>query len=807
MLSSWPSSWNQGNWQAVHRSLRTCFVALFLSAVVFLVGGWREAEGAPLPAGAPVFYTITITATYPVTYGWPCTDPNLGKTVMAEVMEPAGFYTGTLTPLLIVIGGWGDTYHTAIMDWQDLADSRGWLLASAQIRNEECPLWIDPQIPPPPPLGARAAQHDIIDLLNELQRRYNNIDPDRIYLAGISAGGLQALVTAAKYPDVFAAVAADKAPTNLATWYYESESSETEYWRPAHIKKECDDGTPASKPFEYERRSPIRYAANLAQIPVFLSRNNSPEEKTVYPSHSLKLYLMVGAYPGADVTLYSYTAPGGHLASPPFDVIGDWLASKTRRPQPHRIEVLTDESKTFWWLGLAQLYPYHWSQVRAEQREDGLIQLRSEDDYTPGQPSLGISIALSALGLPGGAYTMDDVYLDAQPTGRTSRSVPSSGGWLSFTLTSGEHLIWLTPPGTTPLPSEVMTFQANQTGGIEDTYLSTYKPSDSFATSSNVKVGTGGPSIPVVYNGLFRFPLTGIPANAYVLGAYLSLYPYTVTKTIQPMVISAYPLSRDWTAAQATWYNARNGSPWAGPGAEVVPDDREANAQDVQLAGKPLRRYAWDVTEVVRRWLTGAKANQGLLLRGLPMPVNDGESWNEFFFASSDYGDVGRRPKLVVVYSPVTPTPTPTPTNTPTATPTATPTPTTTPTATATPNLGSIYGVAYEDVDGDDERDPGEPGLAGATIELVQGTATLTYTVTGGDGLYVFRVSPNLYKVRFSPPAGFNANTTDINVLVMAGMSLEVDFGAVRQTPTPTATPLPVIGRRGYIPIVVKEVP
>lgn len=84
---------------------------------------------------------------------------------------------------------------------------------------------------------------------------------------------------------------------------------------------------------------------------------------------------------------------------------------------------------------------------------------------------------------------------------------------------------------------------------------------------------------------------------------------------------------------------------------------------------------------------------------------------------------------------------------------------------------------------------------------------TLTHTITVGDGLYAFRVPPSLYKMRFSPPAGFSANTTDINVLVMAGVSLEVDFGAIRQTPTPTATALPVIGRRGYIPIVVKEAP
>jgi hypothetical protein len=58
-----------------------------------------------------------------------------------------------------------------------------------------------------------------------------------------------------------------------------------------------------------------------------------------------------------------------------------------------------------------------------------------------------------------------------------------------------------------------------------------------------------------------------------------------------------------------------------------------------------------------------------------------------------------------------------------------------------------------------------------------------------------------LYRVRFRPPAGYNATTEqDAYIFVLAGQSYERDFGAARHTPTPT--PL-----RAYMPIVVKNLP
>jgi hypothetical protein len=301
-----------------------------------------------------------------------------------------------------------------------------------------------------------------------------------------------------------------------------------------------------------------------------------------------------------------------------------------------------------------------------------------------------------------------------------------------------------------------------------------------------------------------RFPLSDIPANAYILGAYLSLRATQAFTTAQPLMVSAFPLTRNWVAAQANWWNASAANPWAGPGAEVSPDDREATAQDVRFLGGINRRYAWDVTEVLQRWLSEPTINRGVLLRG----QDTAEAWNDYNFVSSDNVEVNHRPKLVVIYSPVTPTPTPTPTGTPTATPTptvtptATPPPTITPTASPTPVTGSIWGVAFEDANENAHKDGGESGLADVTVELLRGGQTLTHTTTLSDGLYLFRVPQDLYRVRFTVPEGYYATTgNNANILVLAGGSYEQDFGAVRHTPTP------MVRRRAYVPVIVKDLP
>jgi len=84
------------------------------------------------------------------------------------------------------------------------------------------------------------------------------------------------------------------------------------------------------------------------------------------------------------------------------------------------------------------------------------------------------------------------------------------------------------------------------------------------------------------------------------------------------------------------------------------------------------------------------------------------------------------------------PTPTPTTTVSPTATPTLTPT--VTPTPIPTPFCGTISGTKYNDLNGNGNRDPGEPGLAGWTIQIFRKSGNdwtyVTSGITAADGTY-----------------------------------------------------------------------
>jgi hypothetical protein len=69
--------------------------------------------------------------------------------------------------------------------------------------------------------------------------------------------------------------------------------------------------------------------------------------------------------------------------------------------------------------------------------------------------------------------------------------------------------------------------------------------------------------------------------------------------------------------------------------------------------------------------------------------------------------------------------------------------------------VGQIGDLVWHDIDGDGLRDPGEPGIAGVTVELLQGALSLGELTTNGAGNYVFRDLPaGSYTVRVTDDFG-----------------------------------------------------
>lgn len=62
----------------------------------------------------------------------------------------------------------------------------------------------------------------------------------------------------------------------------------------------------------------------------------------------------------------------------------------------------------------------------------------------------------------------------------------------------------------------------------------------------------------------------------------------------------------------------------------------------------------------------------------------------------------------------------------------------------------------WVDLNGNGIQDPGEPGVPGVTVKLVQNGVVVATTTTDGNGLYTFpNVLPGTYTVEFSLPEGF----------------------------------------------------
>ncbi|MFN8498619.1 MAG: SdrD B-like domain-containing protein [Anaerolineae bacterium] len=97
-----------------------------------------------------------------------------------------------------------------------------------------------------------------------------------------------------------------------------------------------------------------------------------------------------------------------------------------------------------------------------------------------------------------------------------------------------------------------------------------------------------------------------------------------------------------------------------------------------------------------------------------------------------------------------------------------------------TPGTGNIDGTVFNDTNGDGVRQPGEPGIPGATVTLKdQNGNPVATTTTDPSGNYSFpNVPPGSYTVTETVPPGYTPTTpTTVPVSVTSGSTNNVDFG------------------------------
>lgn len=245
------------------------------------------------------------------------------------------------------------------------------------------------------------------------------------------------------------------------------------------------------------------------------------------------------------------------------------------------------------------------------------------------------------------------------------------------------------PPSPTPPPTgeRVATFQQGVNGytGCEDTRISENLPDANFGEGELILGDRGGTGT------LIRFDLSSIPFYATILESTLQLYVSNFgQRAPEPIICASYPVTRTWREMEATWNRATSLDYWGLPGCSDIYSDRSPTPTDQQSLFEIGRWYSWDVTSAARGWVRDPTSNKGILLQQTTPEIG-----GEYDIRESEYPGPEVRPRLVLRYLLIPPTPTntpsPTPTNTPTPTSTPTVTPTPTPTLTPVPYQGWVY--------------------------------------------------------------------------------------------------------------------
>lgn len=178
----------------ITRSLLHLTMASTLAAGACAPAGAAEPAAAPAPSAAASSFEW---ATY--------TGP--AGTRRYKVFVPTGYETWFPPPLVVML-------HGCTQDPDDfargtrfnaLADSAGAIVVypeqTAQLHPQKCWTWYDPAHQ-----RAESGEAAIIaGITREVMGRYG-VNPARVYIGGVSAGGIMAINTAATHPDLYAAV-------------------------------------------------------------------------------------------------------------------------------------------------------------------------------------------------------------------------------------------------------------------------------------------------------------------------------------------------------------------------------------------------------------------------------------------------------------------------------------------------------------------------------------------------------------------------------------------------------------------------
>ena len=225
--------------------------------------------------------------------GWPEQVNEIHYLTAADsTQQPALFYapeTEKPAPLLVGLHTWSCDYIQDLSaPYAKWCVEKGWVFIHPNFRGSNTK---------PQATGSELVVKDITSAVDYATTNAK-VDPNRIYLVGLSGGGYTSLLMAGRTPEIWAGVSAWVGISDLKAWHDECVKAGRKYHN--HIVASCG-GIPGQSPqidAEYKKRSPITYLKNARTLSLDINAGITDGHTGSVPiSHTLRAFNLVADKP------------------------------------------------------------------------------------------------------------------------------------------------------------------------------------------------------------------------------------------------------------------------------------------------------------------------------------------------------------------------------------------------------------------------------------------------------------------------------------------------------------------------------
>ena len=240
---------------------------------------------------------------------------------LGEKPQPALFWTApgeTPAPLLVGLHTWSSNFHQtgSSLPYQQWCRLNGWHFIHPDFGG--------PNVTPRA-MGSDGAVADVVRAV-AWAKEHAHVDPERVYLIGVSGGGHMALLMAARHPELWAGVSAWCGISDIAQWHADCRAN-PRFARYADNIESALGGPPdtAARQKDAARRSPVTWLAEAHAVPLDIQAGVHDGRLGSVPfSHSLRAWNAVvgatAALPEAFLENF-YSTQKSREPAPPTDAL------------------------------------------------------------------------------------------------------------------------------------------------------------------------------------------------------------------------------------------------------------------------------------------------------------------------------------------------------------------------------------------------------------------------------------------------------------------------------------------------------